>query len=376
MSEYIPSFQRCWSVVEEDASGTETVKVENMVTGLAEQVTFSRRPAREAMRIKHLMSECSGIGYETFSDVDSAVYNGSLQTKRAYALVNALRRRLCPTIYSSACILGHPVDLAGFCDIVAEAGVLCTDPGTFSYGLGATVLGRVVEVVYERHMGQAKRLSDIFHELLFEPLGMSTAAFFDPSVQLSLPALYGVLAERETTAVVRAEESVPAGSLPYSNHRDHYSGPMSYDSGDTGALMTMADYGKFLDCLLSGGCSSNRVQVLPKDVVETLLRGRHEGLHFDTGVAKLMRLGDSEHNTAFHFGWAVQGKRAGEPHQNYWSGYAGTHARLYPDEKSFLLLGVQCMDHSSTGLLGKVLRDPLLKAFRRWRAGILQSSQG
>jgi CubicO group peptidase (beta-lactamase class C family) len=53
----------------------------------------------------------------------------------------------------------------------------------------------VLEVAYERHFGRARRLSEIFAELLFAPLGMAEAAFFladgDPRAP-RVPRLYGL----------------------------------------------------------------------------------------------------------------------------------------------------------------------------------------
>ena len=54
-------------------------------------------------------------------------------------------------MYKSSCILGHALGLGQFCDAIAKAGVLVCEPGELSYGLGAAVLGRVVEVAYARH---------------------------------------------------------------------------------------------------------------------------------------------------------------------------------------------------------------------------------
>ena len=62
------------------------------------------------------------------------------------AVASALRQKLNPDIYRSTNILGADCDLAAFCDTLAEAGVLACEPGEFSYGLGNTVLGRVIEV--------------------------------------------------------------------------------------------------------------------------------------------------------------------------------------------------------------------------------------
>merc|ERR1712176_117014 len=125
--------------------------------------------------------------------------------------------------------------------------------------------------------------------------------------------------------------------------------------------MTVSDYAKFLECLLGGGCAPDGARVLSEDAVDALLRGRHNGLSFDTGVGKMM--GFSSEGAVFTYGWAMNGRTEDAPHQNYWSGYAGTHVRLYPESDSYIIQGIQCMDHCATGFLNSELREPCLNTF-------------
>ena len=62
------------------------------------------------------------------------------------------------------------------------------------YGLGNTVLGRVIEVVWEKKTGSFLRFSEIMKQLLFDPCGMDEAAFFlaDGDARVGrIPTLYG-----------------------------------------------------------------------------------------------------------------------------------------------------------------------------------------
>lgn len=95
------------------------------------------------------------------------------------------------------------------------------EPGEFSYGLGNTVLGRVVEVIYERAEGRFLRFSEIMDELLFTPLGMDDATFWlpdgDPRVG-RIPTLYGARLEADgSTPVLPELECLPAGGPPILN---------------------------------------------------------------------------------------------------------------------------------------------------------------
>jgi hypothetical protein len=65
----------------------------------------------------------------------------------------------------------------------------------------------------------------------------------------------------------------------------------------------------------------------------------------------------------FNFGWVSTSVSAGQvneyrPYQHpiscYWSGYAGTHVRYYPDDNAFIVIGVQVMDHVFSGKVDQV----------------------
>ncbi|MSP82679.1 MAG: hypothetical protein EXQ94_07055 [Alphaproteobacteria bacterium] len=332
------------------------------------------------------MSETSGIGYEIWSDLDEALGH-SLGTHRAFQIANALRTRVHRDVYRSSCILGQDMTVAQFCDAIAEAGVLATEPGQFSYGLGATVLGRVIEIVYERHAGKASALSEIFAELLFRPLGMGDAAFFladgDPRAA-RVPMLYGVKAgDASIHAVVPAAESVPPTDPPYSNGTDHFAGPRKQESGDTGALMTVADYGRFLDFLARGGVTESGERLLGPGGIDALTRRWVRGLDLDTGLARYCGLAGSlnaGHPCGFGFGWAIarpgadldEYDRFDHPGLCFWGGYAHTSVHHFRDEDAwFLIAPSQVMGHGPDGArrIEEVLTKPALATFLDlWRA--------
>ena len=79
-----------------------------------------------------------------------------------YGAAQALRRKAGKGFYSSNCIVGQDVSLAEYCDAIAEAGVLVCEPGTFSYGLGALVLGRVIEVLHTKERSWQPLIVDFF----------------------------------------------------------------------------------------------------------------------------------------------------------------------------------------------------------------------
>jgi len=70
VSKYIPSFHREWEVVRDTDDGGDMLNYRSMLTGRELQVRYERRPAKQPILIKHLMSETSGIEYDLFSEYD------------------------------------------------------------------------------------------------------------------------------------------------------------------------------------------------------------------------------------------------------------------------------------------------------------------
>ena len=191
--------------------GDETVEYTRFLTGETHPLKISRveLPATKKMLVKHCMAESSGIGYDQWTDVELRF---GIPLGKEYGAAQALRRATGGA-YSSTCIIGQPMTLEAYCDAIAAAGVLVCEPGTFSYGLGALVVGRVCEVAFERSTGRKERFSRIVDELLFRPLGMTSAAFYledgDPRAS-RVPELYG-------GALARSDESCVA--KPYVSSR-------------------------------------------------------------------------------------------------------------------------------------------------------------
>jgi CubicO group peptidase (beta-lactamase class C family) len=387
VARFIPSFDREWRVVRAAGAGERPeaeIAVRNMQTGTTSTVPYVGVPATNVMRVKHLMSETSGIGYESWGDTDE-VEDHALGTRRGFQIANALRQRIHPTLYKSSNILGQDLTLAEFCDAIAEAGALATEPGRFSYGLGAAVLGRVIEVIHERHMGRAKRLSAIFEDMLFRPLGMTEAAFFLADFDARaerIPTLYGArVGDGTRDAIVRAEDAVPPTDPPYSNGTDHAAGPRKQESGDTGTLMPVADYAKFVDFLARGGVSEQGERLLSPVGVDTMTRRWVTGLDLDTALARHANCAgpfNATYPASFQFGWAIA--RADEEVAEFdaaehagacfWGGYAHTSVTYFRDEDAWIITAPQVMAHGSSGSrrIDQVLTTPALRTFLElWR---------
>ena len=380
VADHIPSFNRDWEVVVDCDSGGETIDYRSFLTGATSTLRFERVLSKEPMRIKHLMSETSGIEYDLFAEYDT-LFGGGVCNRKAGMVANGLRQQLHPDVYRSTAILGADLTLEQFVDTIAQAGVLTCEPGEFSYGHGATVLGRLIEIVYEKKHGTFKRLSDIMVELLFEPLGMNDATFFisdDDLRRERVPTLYGAVMSNdgESTRVMREEDCLPAGGPSLVNQTAHYSGPRKYDSGDTGAMMTAADYARFYDMLLNGGMSPSGERLLSPQGVNTLCKGRFKDLRLDVPLAHAFGVaGDaSPFPRSFNFGWATS-HGEGSAFTEYtpsdhvdmcnWGGYACTQGFFYLNEDAYMLVCPQimnttpgCFAHGSS-----VIRNASMAAF-------------
>ena len=135
--------------------------------------------------------------------------------------------------------------------------------------------------------------------------------------------------------------------------------------------MTVSDFSKFYDFLISGGKSSKEnggKQLLSAHSVRRLTHGVLSGLDRSSPLASLMGL--SDHNQNFNYGWAKVAATPTTPHCNFWSGYANNHGRLYVEQGAYLLVFPQFMGSSKGGwLLGtNTVRNPATQAFlSTWR---------
>ena len=138
---------------------------------------------------------------------------------------------------------------------------------------------------------------------------------------------------------------------------DNYDGPRSCDSGDTGSCMTVADYAKFFDMLLAGGCTADGTRVLTPQSVRELTYGCFTELDRQSKIAQAFSL--TGETGSFNYGWAVEHKTDKLPHCNHWSGYANNHGRLYVEDDAYVLVFPQFMASTPAGF---PLGDPVIKA--------------
>jgi CubicO group peptidase (beta-lactamase class C family) len=199
---YIPSFNKGFEVITEPTGGeTEIMEIPytSFMTGKTTNLSYCKKVAKNRILVKHCLAESAGIGYDMWTDFDLAFDQPIFGHQ--YGVAQALRRKNGIGYYTSNTIIGQNATLEEYCDAIASSGYLVSEPGTFSYGLGALILGRIIEVVLEKETGKFLRFSEICNEKLFKPLRMNSAAFYlddgDPRIS-KVPQLYGAVLNDET----------------------------------------------------------------------------------------------------------------------------------------------------------------------------------
>ena len=367
---YIPSFDKNFEVIINSANcENEVMEIPytSFMTGKTTNLSYCKKVAKNKMLVKHCLAESAGVGYDMWTDFDLAFQQPIFGHQ--YGVAQALRRKNGIGYYTSNTIIGQNATLEEYCNAVASSGYLVSEPGTFSYGLGALVLGRIIEVILEKKTGKFVRFSEICNQKLFKPLGMNSAAFYlyegDPRIS-KIPQLYGALSNDQTEEleVKPYSECLPnINSLPNSVTTDQYQGARKCDSGDTGSCMIVSDYAKFYEMLLEGGYSQEGKKILTSNSIKELTHGEFSDLNRHSKLAQAFGL--TGETASFNYGWALEKKTSTTPHCNQWSGYANNHGRLYIEDDAYILIFPQFMASTPAGFpIGDpVIKEPIVKAF-------------
>jgi CubicO group peptidase (beta-lactamase class C family) len=187
-------------------------------------------------------------------------------------------------------------------------------PGTrWEYGVSTDVLGRVVEVV------SGKRLGDFFEERIFRPLGMTDTAFYVPADKLP-----------------RAAQPWQRPGGPPPTPRFDVALQAKYESGGGGLVGTASDYLRFATMLLNHGKLGN-VSLLGRKTVEYMTADHLGAIPIDA--------------PGLGFGLGFQVRReagvaglAGTVGEYGWAGNAGTLFWIDPKEQLIAIYMIQVSD--------------------------------
>jgi CubicO group peptidase (beta-lactamase class C family) len=181
--------------------------------------SYTTRPARSVMTVRHLFTHTSGLGYPFSNPTLAALANGGNTPPANYPLLH--------------------------------------DPGTrWTYGESTRVLGQVVEKV----SGQA--LDQFLRARLFVPLGMNDTSFTTPADRVP--------------RVVTIHRKVDGRWVEQPNAPNAQGAIASPVQGDGGLNSTAADYAKFIQLFLNKGVATNGKRLLSARSIE-LIGQNHTG---------------------------------------------------------------------------------------------------
>jgi CubicO group peptidase (beta-lactamase class C family) len=243
--------------------------------------TLELDPVRREMTIQDLLRHTSGLTYGIF---------GTGLVKKAY---------LDAKVWED-----YPSN-PEFVDRLAKLPLMHQPGATWEYSHSTDVLGRVIEVVSGRTLGE------FFSVRILGPLGMRDTAFY-----VADPAKHARIVE------------------PFANDRSIGLGAelndprvvQKWESGGGGLVSTTMDYARFTQMLLNGGSLNGKRLVSPKTVAYMTAD------HLGAGVASGPGPG-----YGFGLGFAVRKDAGMAPlpgtvGEYYWGGAAGTYFWIDPKE--------------------------------------------
>ncbi len=254
--------------------------------------SFTTKPVKGKITIRHLLTHTSGIGY---AQIGSETYNAMAAKAGVFGQIGVPFHSLEEQVNK---IAGIPLE---------------HQPGEkWTYGLNTDVLGRLVEVVSKQS------LADFFRTRIFEPLGMKDTWFYLPSdKQNRLVALHG---EDSLKKVTTMKEELDVNGTSLLVNYPNVKGKLY--SGGGGLVSTAYDYALFMQMMLNKGSlngkrilSPNSVKLMTSNQVGHLKSGYNSfGLGFGiTSEKESLKLGVSE--GSFDWGGAFSSSYWIDPEQ-------------------------------------------------------------
>ncbi len=253
----------------------------------------TRRPLARPVTIQDLLRHTSGLIYEWVeTDPVSRLYSDAKVGRRSRT--NAEQADVLATL------------------------PLAAQPGTrWDYGRSVDILGRVVEVVGGRTLGQHLAAQ------VFEPLGMMETAFHVPE------AFHGRIAEPFASD---PETGEPVALLDIRQ-------PTAQENGGGGLASTAPDYARFLHMLASGGVLDGTRLLSPRTIA--YMTADHLGPEVAIAPGDLLPEG-----YGFGLGFAVRRVAGVSPYPGsagdyFWTGLGGTHFWVDPAQGIYALFMAQ-----------------------------------
>jgi CubicO group peptidase (beta-lactamase class C family) len=251
--------------------------------------SFTKRPAKSPITVRHLLTHTSGLGYSFSNPILAALIGAD------------------PNASATSFPLLH-------------------DPGTkWTYGESTRVLGKLVEAVSHQPLDQ------FVAERIFKPLGMNDTFYVVPN------------AKRDR--VVTVHRTTDSGLVETPNP-DKIDAPVY---GDGGLHSTVADYVKFMQMLLHEGRAPNGTRLLSAESVKQMGQTQTGSVHVELqptaneAVSKPFPLGAGR--DTFGLGFQVTGSPGDpgmrQPGSLSWAGIFNTEFWIDPSRRICAVLMMQ-----------------------------------
>lgn len=264
------------------------------------------RPAREMLRVQHLLNMTSGLPYAG----DSTPAEKSVK-----AIYEEMTRRQKTD---------HPMDTLAFCERLSAL-PLEFEPGThWKYGTSADLLGGVIQAA----SGMGFR--DYLKQNIFAPLGMEDTDFYVPTEKQ----------ERLAAAYTYGETGLVRDDAHYFGLNDLRTKPV-FISGGAGLTSTIGDYAKFANALANGGTTKDGIRILGRQAFDYLRTPQVTGEQFRHDQ-------DWDPLRGYSYGCLVRvltdrygAGTLASPGEFGWDGWTGTYFCVDPAEKLTILFMIQ-----------------------------------
>lgn len=269
-------------------------------------LSFTTRPAKRDITIRHLLTHTSGISYGTAKS--RKIYDKKgIPVSPLYTLENKTLGDIIKIL--AACPLEH-------------------DPGEkFSYGMSIDVLGYLIEIV------SGKPVDVYFNEKIFEPLGMNDTYFYLPTEKESrLVTLY----QKDPNSPLTKNPIIIYQTFPYS-------GAKTFFSTGAGLSGPIEDYAKFCQMILNEG-EFNGKRILGRKTVEMMRKNGVGDMRGEIGFG--LAFDDFRQQYSYR-SIASEGSLR-------WGGMFGTDYVIDPKEELILLFYIN-LQPNNTGTDFKVL---------------------
>jgi len=253
----------------------------------AKDSSYTSRPAKREITIRHLLTHSSGIDYAVI---------GSEDFKAIYA-----KAGVPSGIGNNNAILGDKIKILAKLPLKFEPGE------KWQYSLSDDVLGYLIEVV------SGMTFDEFLRKRIFTPLGMNDTYFYLPKEKHNrLVTLYeggegGKIKSIKSTAYDNVDPNYPntAGN---------------YFSGGAGLSSTVEDYAKFLQLFLNKG-EYNGTRLISRKTVELMLTDQHIKETGPFGLGFGLETESNDHESPYSIG------------SFFWGGAFNTHYWADPKEK-------------------------------------------